>query len=193
MQDGRRGCVRIEKKPQISPLRCAPVEMTNLLHGKSSIIQWMHARPWPNKFVISTGVVMGLRSTQGDEKRFGPATTLYGTVALPFVIPSAAEGSTVPRTLPGNVFRPSVAEWRDLRFPPCSHTPSSVPILIPLFTPTKEAAEKPEFFEGDGLQAVHNCFVVSAALAAEGAVFLQPGLLPQPLKSLFYRPDPKLR
>ena len=59
--------------------------------------------------------------------------------------------------------------------------PNSLSIL---YCPTKEAAEKPEFFEGDGLQAVHNCFVVSAALAAEGAVFLQPGLLPQPLKSL---------
>jgi hypothetical protein len=33
------------------------------------------------------------------------ATTLYGTVALSFVIPSEAEGSAVPRTLPGNVFR----------------------------------------------------------------------------------------
>jgi hypothetical protein len=37
--------------------------------------------------------------------------------------------------------------------------------------PTLDAAEKPEFFEGDGLQAVHNCFVVNAALAAEGAIF----------------------
>ena len=34
-----------------------------------------------------TGVVMGLWPTQGDEKRLGPATTLYGTVALSFVIP----------------------------------------------------------------------------------------------------------
>jgi hypothetical protein len=34
-----------------------------------------------------------------------------------------------------------------------------------------EAGEKTEFFEGDGLQAVHNCFVVNAALAAEGAIF----------------------
>ena len=33
--------------------------------------------------------------TQGDEKRLGPATTLYGTVALSFVIPSEAEGSAV--------------------------------------------------------------------------------------------------
>jgi hypothetical protein len=30
---------------------------------------------------------MGLRPTQGDEKRPGPATTLFRTVALSFVIP----------------------------------------------------------------------------------------------------------
>jgi hypothetical protein len=35
----------------------------------------------------------------------------------------------------------------------------------------KQAAEKREFLEGDGLQAVHNCFVVNGALAAEGAAF----------------------
>jgi hypothetical protein len=29
-----------------------------------------------------------------------------------------------------------------------------------------EVAEKLEFFEGDGLQAVHNCFVVNTALEA---------------------------
>ena len=39
---------------------------------------------------------MGLRPTQGNEKRLGPATTLYGAVALSFVIPSEAEGSAVP-------------------------------------------------------------------------------------------------
>jgi hypothetical protein len=33
-----------------------------------------------------------------------PATTLYATVALFFVIPSEAEGSAVPRTLHGNFF-----------------------------------------------------------------------------------------
>jgi hypothetical protein len=32
------------------------------------------------------------------------ATTLHGRVPLPFVIPSEAEGSAVPRTIPGNVF-----------------------------------------------------------------------------------------
>jgi hypothetical protein len=35
---------------------------------------------------------------------FCPATTLHRSVTLPFVIPSAAEGSAVPRTTPGNVF-----------------------------------------------------------------------------------------
>ena len=34
-------------------------------------------------------------ATAGDEKQLGPATSLYGTVALPFVIPSEAEGSAV--------------------------------------------------------------------------------------------------
>jgi hypothetical protein len=38
---------------------------------------------------------MGLRPTEDDEKRLGPATTFYGTVALSFVIPSEAEGSAV--------------------------------------------------------------------------------------------------
>jgi len=35
---------------------------------------------------------------------FCPATALYGSLALSFVIPSAAEGSAVPRTFHGNVF-----------------------------------------------------------------------------------------
>jgi hypothetical protein len=60
---------------------------------------------------------MGLRPTQGNEKRLGPATTLYGTAALSFVIPTGAEGPAVPRTFRGKVFRPSAAQWRDLRFP----------------------------------------------------------------------------
>jgi hypothetical protein len=45
---------------------------------------------------------------------FCPATALHGSVTLPFVIPSEAEGSAVPRTIPGNVFRQHSA--RDLRF-----------------------------------------------------------------------------
>jgi hypothetical protein len=45
--------------------------------------------------------------------------------------PSEAEGSAVPRTrtLPGNVFRQSAAEWRDLRFLFGSHAPSKVPAV----------------------------------------------------------------
>jgi hypothetical protein len=36
---------------------------------------------------------MGLPPTQGDEKRLGPATTLYATVVLSFVIPTGAKRS----------------------------------------------------------------------------------------------------
>jgi hypothetical protein len=39
-----------------------------------------------------------------------------------------AEGSAVPRTFPGNVFRQSAAEWRDLRLLFASH-PRSPPAL----------------------------------------------------------------
>jgi hypothetical protein len=37
------------------------------------------------------------------EKRLGPATTLYSTYALPFVIPTEAEGPAVLLTIRGNV------------------------------------------------------------------------------------------
>jgi hypothetical protein len=77
---------------------------------KSGAAQWrdlcVDAPSWKCFF---DRVAMGRRPTQGDEKRLGPATTLYRTVALPFVIPSEAEGSAVPRTFRGNVFRPSAA------------------------------------------------------------------------------------
>ena len=39
---------------------------------------------------------MDLGPTQGDEKRLGPATTLYGAVALSFVIPSVPGFPTSP-------------------------------------------------------------------------------------------------
>jgi hypothetical protein len=54
---------------------------------------------------------MGLRPTQGNEKRLGPASTLYGTVTLSLSSRperSGAEGPAVPQTLPGDVFRQSV-------------------------------------------------------------------------------------
>jgi hypothetical protein len=62
---------------------------------------------------------MGLRPTQDNEKRLGPASTLYGTVTLSLSSRperSGAEGPAVPWTLRGDVFRQSVAEWRHQRF-----------------------------------------------------------------------------
>ena len=38
-----------------------------------------------------------------DKKRLGPATALYGTTTLSFVIPSEAEGSAVQRAFRGNI------------------------------------------------------------------------------------------
>jgi hypothetical protein len=95
---------------------------------------------------------MGLRPTQGDEKSLRPATTLYRTVALSFVIPPApvcrgseadlsglaVEGSAVPRNFLGNVFRQSAAQWRNPRFPytsqlerdPSRHLQQSRPIQV---------------------------------------------------------------
>jgi len=62
MHEGFRGCVRTEKKPQISPLRCAPVEMTSLFEGSvlvsrvvMPIFAWKPTSSNPNKLVISTG------------------------------------------------------------------------------------------------------------------------------------------
>jgi hypothetical protein len=47
---------------------------------------------------------MGMLLTEVDEKRPSVQQPLSnGNVALPFVIPSATEGSAVPRTIPGNV------------------------------------------------------------------------------------------
>jgi hypothetical protein len=50
---------------------------------------------------------MGLWPIHGDDERLGPATTLYETIGLSFVIPSAAEGSAVPRASLGNAGVPS--------------------------------------------------------------------------------------
>ncbi len=41
---------------------------------------------------------------QCNENTLGPATPFHVTTTLSFVIPSEAEGSAVPRTIPGNVF-----------------------------------------------------------------------------------------
>src|SRR6202453_4741838 len=103
-------------------------------------------------FVIPSATIMGLRPTQGNEKLFrlvlllvpnrsviptgakrsggtccssSAVSNLNGSATLPFVIPTEAsevEGSAVPRTTLGNVFRQSPARhcisglWRR-RFP----------------------------------------------------------------------------
>ena len=50
---------------------------------------------------------MGLRPTQGDEKRLLSEAALHGSAALPFVISTEAQRSgeiSVLTPLPGNVF-----------------------------------------------------------------------------------------
>jgi hypothetical protein len=90
---GQEGCGSTKKKPQISPLRYAPVEMTNLLNHSRSIVHWV-LRVFPcNKFVIST-----------EAQRSGEIS--------------------VVTPLPGNVFRQSAAQWRDLRFLFSAHVDS---------------------------------------------------------------------
>ena len=62
---------------------------------------------------------------------FKPSFGLSGPPRFPQapdVIRSEAEGSAVPRTFPGNVFRQSAAEWRDLRLLFPSHPRS--PLLL---------------------------------------------------------------
>ena len=73
---------------------------------------------------FSTELSWACGPPKGMKNAFCPVTALHGSVAFPFVIPSAAEGSAVQRTFRGNVFRPSVAEWSDLqlRHPNCKRS-----------------------------------------------------------------------
>jgi hypothetical protein len=79
-------------KPQISPLRCAPVEMTK---GRGALPGRVVAE---QKLFIDRGA-MGLRPTQGDEKRL-----LFGNYSLR------------KRPSPLCHLDRSAAQWRDLRF-----------------------------------------------------------------------------
>jgi hypothetical protein len=51
--------------------------------GRDDNVAWKQCLAFPNKIVISTGGVMGLRPTQGNEKRLGPASTLYEPLPFP--------------------------------------------------------------------------------------------------------------
>jgi hypothetical protein len=72
---------------------------------------------------------MGLPPTQGNEELLGPASTLYGTVALSLSSRperSGAEGPAVPRTRRGDVFSTGAQRSEEIRgFFVSSHTPSS--------------------------------------------------------------------
>jgi hypothetical protein len=54
-----------------------------------------------DKFVVQEELSSRLKVMKNA---FYSATALHGSASLPFVIPSAAEGSAVPRTTPGNFF-----------------------------------------------------------------------------------------
>src|SRR5450631_1325693 len=80
---------------------------TPLRSGRDDNVAWKQCLAFPNKIVISTGEVMGLRLTQGNEKPRSGIHALWNR--YPFlVIPTGAEGPAVPQTLPGDVFRQSV-------------------------------------------------------------------------------------
>jgi hypothetical protein len=98
------------QEPQVPPLRFASVGMTRKgyrFHRERSLDRGICSSADLSWKCFSTGGVMVLRPTQGNEKRLGPASTLYGTVALSLSSRpkrSGAEGPAVPRTFRGNVF-----------------------------------------------------------------------------------------
>ena len=51
---------------------------------------------------------MSLRPTQGDENASVQQLLSIEPLPFPFVIPSEAEGSAVPRTFRGNVLTPAI-------------------------------------------------------------------------------------
>jgi hypothetical protein len=59
---------------------------------------------------------MGLRLTQGNEKRLGPASTLYGTVTLSLSSRPERRDLRFRGPFLEMFFDRSVAEWRDLPF-----------------------------------------------------------------------------
>src|ERR1700689_1345618 len=86
----KRVCESCEKKPQIPPLRCAPVEMTKLLQKYLCFQGYSQS---PNEIVISTGEFIGFQPTQGDEKRGLDFPVTHRTV-----IPTEANPDFLPRS-----------------------------------------------------------------------------------------------
>src|ERR1700721_2512567 len=81
-------------RPQISPLRCAPVGMTR---GRA-VLPGSVVSEWVAFFVAFTGEVMGLRPTQADEMRL-----LFSSHCLCMDHPPLCHLDR------------SAAQWRDLR------------------------------------------------------------------------------
>ena len=71
-------------------------------HAAASSAAWQEIR-------VRSGLGVTIQLTESsfrrDESACSPATAFDGSAALPFVIPSEAEGPAVQRTFLGNVFR----------------------------------------------------------------------------------------
>jgi hypothetical protein len=118
----------------------------HLCHLDRSEAQWrdlcVDAPSWK---CFSTEESWACGPTKAMKNVLCPATAFHGSVALPFVIPSEAEGSAVPRTSLGNVFRPSVAQWRDLRFSSGGPVECSVGIRLRDRFPPQKIQPQPPF------------------------------------------------
>jgi hypothetical protein len=89
-------------------MNCHPdrsaAEWSDLLFGCTR--HRMHMEATPFAFVIESGdgpAGLAAGPPKGMKNTFCPATALYGSVALPFVIPSEAEGSAVLLARPGQI------------------------------------------------------------------------------------------
>jgi len=102
---------------------------------------------------------------------FHSETIFHKKVALSFVIPSEAEGSAVLRTLRGNVFLESAAQWRDLRFALASKaaTAQLLQVSAPLHLAPKQADTCLIVrFHQQTQSGSHDRLLVSSARAAHG-------------------------
>jgi hypothetical protein len=79
----------VEKKPQVPPLRFAPVGMTILTPGQ--VFRWSSCGQY--RIVISTGRILSLWLTQADENQFPFSIYSPRKHRPPLVIPTGAQRS----------------------------------------------------------------------------------------------------